>query len=118
MLALVPVFVLVMWLLYGFADEAVITSQAYYVQMVMTMLTIIVIPLLLKYVSHQRCGAAYGALCLVRMALLMAVAVANVALYYVLCPTPSFYYLGVIAWIAMFFAFPIKETTNDDTHSA
>lgn len=118
MALLPPVLALILWMLYGFPESVTLTSRVYPAQMAMTAVTIVSIPLLLKYVTKNRCGARYGVVCLFRMMLLCVIAMANVALYYLFCPTPTFFYLGVMAWLAMFFAFPKKQNDNNDTHTS
>lgn len=115
MVAMPPIMTLVLWLLTGFPDTAEQTMGTYYVQLAMTVITLAAVPLLLKYVSRERCGAQYKTLCRVRMGVLEAISVANMVLYFLFCSTPAFFYLGVISWLAMFFAYP--QNTKDDNDS-
>jgi hypothetical protein len=107
-----PVIAFILWLALGFPAPEEMTVTAYYIQMGMTVLTIAGIPLSLKYISRERFGVKYNCLCFVRMALLCSIATANLVLYYFLCSITAFFYLGVIAWLAMFFAFPAKAKTS------
>ena len=111
-----PALTLILWLSYGLPEPATLTVTVYHTQLLMTAVTIVSIPLLLKYVTTSRCGARYSVLCLVRMLLLCVIAGANVALYFFYCSSTTFFYLGVMAWLAMFFAFPKNLKDKNDTH--
>ena len=102
-----------LWLSCGFPNATELTVEAYYVQMLTTVLTIAGVPLLLKYVTPVRQKERYGLLCMVRMTLLCALAVAEVLLYYFYCTATTFYYLGIITWLAMFFALPSKKRDTE-----
>lgn len=104
MLCLPPLVALVLWLAIGFPAQEELTVAVYYVQLAMTAVTIVSIPLLLRLVTPGRCGARYPSLCLLRLCLFVALSLANLLLYYVYSPSPTFFYLGVIMWLAMFFA--------------
>lgn len=106
--------VLFLWFLYGFPESGEITRGVYYAEMLTIALTIVGVPASLKYVTLQRCGANYGAMCLLRMFYLCLVAVLELLLYYYLCATPTFFYLCIITWMSMFYAFPRHETKKED----
>lgn len=118
-MALVPLLLALQgWLTYGFPEPATLSVQAYHTQLTMTLLTIISIPTLLKYVTKNRCGSWYSILCLLRMTMLCAIAVANLTIYYYYYPSTTFFYLAVMAWLAMPFAYPKTETNNNETHAS
>lgn len=94
---------------YGFPKSGELTSTIYYVQILMVILTIGGGPVLLKYVTRERCGSRYMTFCLARMLYLCVVAVVELCLYYFLCAVPMFYYLAIMTWLAMFFALPQKQ---------
>ncbi len=106
--------VLLLWFLYGFPDSTEITRGVYYTQILAIVLTIVGVPALLKYVTPQRCGANYSVMCLSRMLYLCLVTLVELLFYYYLCATPAFFYLCIITWLSMFFAFPKSETVRED----
>lgn len=101
-----PLLTLVLWLVMGFPEQEEITVSVYYMQLLMIALTLTSVPLLLRFVTSERCGARYLALCIARLSTFEALSWANILLYYFVCPSPTFFYLGVIMWLAMFFAKP------------
>lgn len=94
---------------YGFPQSGALSVTTYYAQILSVALTIVGVPLSLKYVTKERCGAHYGVFCALRMVYLSMTAILELLLYYFLCTTPMFYYLAVMTWLAMFFALPKME---------
>lgn len=102
-------FALLLFICYGFPQSGTLGVTIYYAQILSVVLTIAGVPLSLKYVTKERCGAHYSVLCALRMVYLSATAILELLLYYFLCATPMFFYLAVMTWLAMFFALPKAE---------
>lgn len=114
-LLLLPVVcALSLWGIYAFPESEEISKMAYYAQMLAIVLTIVGVPLLLKYVTPQRCGDNYSKICVLRMAYQCVVTMLELLFYYCLCVTPTFFYLAIITWLSMFFAFPKAEAVDTD----
>lgn len=99
-------FAALLFICYGLPASERLTVTTYYAQILSVALTIAGVPLSLKYVTKERCGARYEVLCALRMVCLSVTAVLELLLYYFLCVTPMFYYLAIMTWLAMFFALP------------
>lgn len=99
-------FAVLLFLCYGFPQSGALSVTTYYAQIFSVALTIVGVPLSLKYVTKERCGARYGVFCALRMVYLSMTTVLELLLYYFLCVTPMFYYLAIMTWLAMFFALP------------
>ncbi len=103
---------LVMWLFAGFPSATPPTTSDYYVEMTMVLLTIITIPPLLKYITHERVPERYTTYCALRMAFLLLLTTVDILLYYLFSPQTAYFYLALMTWVAMLFCFP-KERVDD-----
>ena len=80
----------------------------FYCQYLMTIVTIVAIPLLLWYVRKERFQGKYRVLSRLRFAFFLLLAVADFGLY-AMTDVVSFFYLGAITCLSMAF-FDIKGT--------
>ena len=80
----------------------------FYCQYLMTIVTIVAIPLLLWYVRKERFQGKYRVLSRLRFAFFLLLAVADFGLY-AMTDVVSFFYLGVITCLSMAFC-DIKGT--------
>lgn len=106
MLVIPPLLTVALWLIYGFPTNEPPTPPVFYVQLCMTALTIATIPLLLKFITPERCKERYPILSSARIGVFSILSSVNVLLYYLFSHSPAFFYLGVIMWLALFFAKP------------
>ncbi|MBQ0075069.1 MAG: hypothetical protein KBT34_12880 [Prevotella sp.] len=90
---------------FGLPDTTVITSESFILQFIMTLLTIIAIPVLLWFVRRERFKKeeTYKSFLITRMCILASLTMLNTAAYFFL-PNASFYYLAVMTYLSMFFA--------------
>lgn len=110
MLVIPPLLAAVLWLIYGFPTNEPPTLPVYYAQLFMTALSIATIPLLLKFITPERCKERYPIQSGMRIGFFSILSSANVLLYYLFSHSPAFFYLGIIMWLALFFAKP--QTTE------
>lgn len=97
---------LLFWLLYGMPQFRVDYSD-YALQMIMTLLVLAIIPAGLKFITRERMPKRYEEMCFLRFATYSAICVCNVVLFFVL-KNASYFYLMLMIWITMLFAFPTK----------
>ncbi len=109
LISLPPLLAVALWAWGGFPEHSEPTVVTYYTQLVVTAITLAAIPLLLKRVTRQRIGRHYETACLARMLVFCILAVLNIALYFHANGQTAFFYLAIIVWLAMFFAFPTKQ---------
>lgn len=90
---------------FGLPDQTIITSESFMLQFIMTLLTIIGIPVLLWYVRRERFKKeeTYRSFLITRMCVFASLTMLNTAAYFFL-PNASFFYLAVMTYLSMFFA--------------
>lgn len=74
----------------------------------MTLITILMVPAGLKYITRERTKKLYFSLCVTRMSVFQLLVIVNEVFYFVYTNT-AFFYLALITWVTMLFCFPTKE---------
>lgn len=101
-------FFLIFWFIYGLPTDIMISVDYFWLQFCMTLITILMVPAGLKYITRERTKKLYFSLCVTRMSVFQLLVIVNEVFYFVYTNT-AFFYLALITWVAMLFCFPTKE---------
>ena len=103
MLTLPIIVFIICWIVMGLPTTTVVSAGTFKFQYIVTILTIVLIPLLLWYIRPDRIGEQYPKYCIARMIVLEMLTLLDILAYFAV-PNVAFFYLAVITYLSMYFA--------------